>query len=373
MTASLTTINIAELMAEPSASRRNEVAAKIAADLSGHSLTAAEMKLGHDIVRILARDVEESVRASLSRGLRHSRNLPRDIARKLAEDIEDVALPMLADSLVLTDEDLIEIVLRGSPEKQEIIAGRPNLTETVTDSLITHAGEPAVAALMVNKSAAISEDSFNRTLSRFAGSDRVKEAMVMRERLPAPVAERLVTMVSEALQAHLVSTHDLAAETVADIVQASRERAIVHLSLGASDDELHKMVTQMHTDARLTPSLILRALYTGDIAFFEAALAARGDVPVSNARILIHDSSRRGLEALYNKASMPTGLYPMVRAAVEIADESGFDGKGSDLGGFRSNVITRVLTLADTSDAADTGLLLDRLWDVLVCKSLEPA
>ena len=100
-------------MAEPSPDVRAELAGKVAADLSANGLTPTEVRLAQDIVRALARDVEEAVRASLSRALRHSPNLPRDVARKLANDVEFVALPMLANSLVLTDEDLIEIVRAG--------------------------------------------------------------------------------------------------------------------------------------------------------------------------------------------------------------------------------------------------------------------
>ena len=186
--------------------------------------------------------------------------------------------------MVLTEEDLVEIIRRGSSDKQEAVARRPNLTEAVADCLITYAEEPAVAALMGNSTASIAEDSFNRAVTRFAGSNRVKEAMVMRDRLPATVAERLVTMVSKALQAHLVSVHDLAPETVSNIVSASREHAIIRLSHGASDEDLLQMAVQMYDAERLTPSLILRALYSGDIAFFEAALAARADVQLGNAR-----------------------------------------------------------------------------------------
>jgi uncharacterized protein (DUF2336 family) len=128
MPVSLSPKDVARLLAEPSPEMRAELAGKVAADLSANDLTQAEVKLAQDIVRILARDVVETVRASLARGLRHSPNLPRDVARKLAEDVELVALPVLADSLVLTDEDLIDIVRRGSMLKQKAIASRPNLT-----------------------------------------------------------------------------------------------------------------------------------------------------------------------------------------------------------------------------------------------------
>jgi uncharacterized protein (DUF2336 family) len=366
MATSLSSADVARLMAEPSADLRAELATKIAADLSGHTLTAAEVKLGQDIVRTLSRDVEESVRASLSRGLRHSTNLPRDVARKLAEDVEYVALPMLADSLVLTDQDLIEIVRHGSPLKQEAIASRRNLTEPVTGAIIDHAAEPAVVVLMGNNSAAIADDKFDHAVTRFTDNTRVKEAMVLREKLPVAVAERLVTMVSQALQAHLVKVHDLAPATAADIVLKSREREIIRLSLGASDTDLRHMIGQMHRNGRLTPSLIMRALCTGDIAFFEAAMAARSNIPVDNAQILIHEASRNGLQALYRRAEMPEALYGAVRAAVDVVDETGFDGEPRDLERFRSRVITRVLTLVDTVDPADADYLLDKLGDVLV-------
>jgi uncharacterized protein (DUF2336 family) len=352
-------------MAEPSAELRAELAGKIGADLSRSELTANEVKLGQDIVRILARDVEVDVRASLSRALRHSPHLPHDVARKLADDVEFVSLPMLADSLVLTDDDLIEIVRVSSSMKQEAIASRQNLTEAVSGALIDHAGEPAVMVLMSNNTASIANEKFDHAVTRFADSTRVKEAMVLREKLPVTVAERLVTMVSKALQAHLVKVHDLAPATAADIVLKSREQAIMHLSLGASDVDLRQMVAQMQRNGRLTPSLILRALCTGDIAFFEAAMAARGDIPVDNAQILIHDPSRNGLKALFRKAAMPAALYGAVRAAVDVVDEAAFDGEPRDVERFRSRIITRVLTLVETVDSADADYLVDKLGDLL--------
>jgi uncharacterized protein (DUF2336 family) len=371
MASSLTAHDVARLMSEPSPDLRAELAEKVAADLSANGLTAAEVKLAQDIVRVLARDVEEKVRASLSRALRHSPNLPRDVARKLAEDIEFVSLPMLADSLVLTDQDLIEIVRLGSSIKQEAIASRPNLAETVSDALVTHGEEPAVVVLMANNSAKIAEATFHRAATRFANSDNVKEAMVLRETLPITVAERMVTMVSKALQAHLVKAHALAPATAANIVMTSREHAIIRLSLGASDEELRHMVAQMHRNGRLTPSLVLRALCTGDIAFFEAAMAAKSDVPLDNAQILIHEPSRRGLKALYRKAAMPEALFLAIQAAVDVVDELQFDGEPRDLERFRERVISRVLTLVETVDAADADYLLEKLGDVLVHAPLD--
>jgi uncharacterized protein (DUF2336 family) len=366
MAASLTSQDVARLLSEPLADTRAALADKVATDLAGTGLTDAEAAVAKDIVRILARDIEATVRASVAEGLRHSRNLPHDVALKLAEDIDSIAMPMLTDSLVLTDDDLAAIVRQGSAGKQEAIAARPNLSETVSDALITHAGEPAVARLLANETAAIAESSLTRAVSRFAGSDAVKQAMVLRPSLPPAISERLVTLVSREWQAQLVNRHALSPGAAADIVLSSREQAVLHLSMGASDEALHDMVSHMHRNGRLTPTLMLRALCSGDIAFFEAALAVVGDVPLANAQVLIHDPSRQGLAALYRKAALPKRLLGAVRAAVEVVDETGFDGNPRDLERFRARVITRVLTTVESLDAADADYLVDKLGDVLM-------
>ncbi len=81
--------------------------------------------------------------------------------------------------------------------------------------------------------------------------------------------------------------------------------------------------------------------------------------------------SRRGLEALYNKAEMPEALYGVARGAIEVLDEMGRDEHAHDLERFRSRVITRVLAVVDTAEATDTDYLLDKLWEVLICKSVD--
>lgn len=366
MAASLTLHDVKRLLAEPSASARTETVDKVAAILTAARLTPQEITLAHDIVRILAWDVEEQVRAALSHGLRNARNLPRDVALKLADDIDSVALPMLADSLMLSDEDLVDIVRHGSAAKRETIAGRPELGGRVADALVIHAAEPAIVILMNNRTARISEASLGRAVTRFQDSERVKRAMVLRESLPLAVAERLATLVSKELQDHLVRFHALPHGMAADLVISAREQAVIRLSFGSSDEELHRMVTQMEHNGRLTPTLLLRALCTGDIAFFEAAMAVKGDVPLENAQRLIHDQGRQGLAALYRKAGLPEQMLPAIRAAVDVVEETGFDGNPRDLERFRARVISRVLTCVEAVEPEDADYLLAKLGDVLI-------
>jgi len=365
MTQALSDADVARLLADPSARNRASLAEKLAHDLDGDRLGDDAMTLAQDVVRLLARDVEVAVRAAVSHSLRHSRHLPRDVALRLAHDIEAVSLPLLAHSPMLTDDDLVALVRTGSPPRQAAIATRPTVSEPVSASIVTHADEKAVAALMGNPGAGISPDSLTRAVERFPDSEAVTGQMVRRETLPIAVAERLAALVSARLQTHLIQHHDLSPSIAADIVLRSREIAVIRLSAGAGEAALLCMVRQMHNSGRLDSSLVLRALCTGDIAFFEVAMAVLANVPVENARILIHDGAPGALAGLYRKADMPPSWFQMIRAAVDVVDGTGFDGRPRDLQRYRSRVITRVLTQLKVTDPVESDYLVDRLGEML--------
>ena len=63
-----------------------------------------------EVLRLMALDAAELVRRALAVTLKTSRELPRDVAVRLAHDVESVATPVLTFSPVLTDEDLAAIV-----------------------------------------------------------------------------------------------------------------------------------------------------------------------------------------------------------------------------------------------------------------------
>jgi hypothetical protein len=56
----------------------------------------------------------------------------------------------------------------------------------------------------------------------------------------------------------------------------------------------------------------------------------------------------------------------VVRAAVEVADETNFDGAEQNLERFRSRVITRVLMMAEKTNSDHAAPMLDKLWEVLI-------
>lgn len=357
--------DVDRLLKEPSPHVRSEIASKLAQEIDSPRLTESEFSLAQEIVRLMAKDVETSVRQALATSLRHAVKLPHDVALKLAQDVEQVALPILENSTVLTDDDLVTIIRTGSDSKHEAIAGRPNVSLQVSDALITSAGEKAVAKLMTNVTAQISEKSMSRAVDRFHGSDCVKEAMVKRSMLPVTVAERLATIVSDKLKDYLVAHHDLSPAVAADLILQSREQSVIGLATGRGEYDVEKLVVQMYNNKRLTPSVILRALCLGEVGFFESALAIMANVPLINARILIHDAGVLGMKTLYEKAGMPPGLLPIVRVALDVVHETELDGGEHDMERYRARVIERVVTHFEDLESEDVDYLLAKLGDIM--------
>lgn len=362
MSATLTEADVVRLLTDPSGDTRAVTADKIAKGLGSSALTDRERHLAMDIVRAMVKDAEVRVREALSRNLKTSHDLPHDVAVSLARDVESVALPMLEFSTVLTDADLVEIVRRSSGSKQVAVARRKTVSATVAEALIESNNREAVATLVGNEGAELSEAALQRVLDSYGDHQAVQGSLVHRRDLPITVAERLVALVSESLREYLVTHHDLPAAVATDLVLESRERATVSLlPPGAESADVEQLVHQLRVNGRLTPSLMLRSLCMGDMALFEASLAALARTSIDNARILIHDGGNLGLKSLYMRAGLPERLYPAFRVAVDVWGETDFDGLERDRERHMCRMIERILTQFEDVGQENLDYLLKKL------------
>src|SRR3546814_7798053 len=157
--------------------------------------------LAEDIFRKLAADAELLVREALSANLKTTADLPHDLALALARDVDSVSLPLLKYSEVLTDDDLIAIVRGKDAAAQQVaIAQRPTVSTAVADALIDTGNETAVARLVANAGADLTEAALGRVITSYQGSEAVAESIARRPNLPPAIFEHLVSAMSQQLQ-----------------------------------------------------------------------------------------------------------------------------------------------------------------------------
>lgn len=333
-----------DLLRDPSGERRAETAGKIAAEFERSKLTDAERSLAEEIFRIMVKDAEVRVREALANNLKSNRLVPHEVAVSLARDVNSVALPILEFSEVLTDEDLIEIISLQDGGKQSAIAGRQTVSERVSDAIVDTGNEAVVTRLVSNPGAEISDGAFDKVVDSLGGSESVLQAMSDRARLPVTIAERLVTLVAENLRAQIAERVNLPDSAMTDFILQVREQAVLSLSVESEFSDLLRLVQQLKENGRLTPSILLRSLVMGDLAFFEVAMAEMAGVRVENARELINDGGQLGLRAVFGKAGLPRNFFPAARAAIDVAQEMRYDGGEKDRERYSRRMIERVLT-----------------------------
>ena len=358
----LTDADIRMLVKGSEPEERALVAHRLCRHMDRADLTDAERAEAHQILRVMAHDAAEQVRRALAVTLKSSPLVPRDVANRLARDIESIAVPVLNFSPVFSDEDLAEIVRIGGPVRQVAVARRPVLSEKVTTVIAESAEAEAVRTASENKGAAFSEAGLQSAIDRFEASEVVLASIALRSALPASVSERLVTLVTGELRERLLSGHGVSAQTALAVAIGSRERASLDLvEQAARAADLPAFVAHLRRAQRLTPSLLLRGLVNAHMSFFEWGLAELSGVPHHRTWLMVHDAGDLGLAAIYERAGLPARLMPAFRAAVDAFHSLEFDGSADDVPRFQRRLLERFLSQPHSMSRDDVDYLLDKI------------
>lgn len=362
MRAHLTEADIRTLVKGPTEEARAQAAHKICRCIDEMELAPDERDYAEEILGIMAQDAAALVRRALSVALKNSPKLPREIANRLAADIDQIALPVIMNSPSLTDEDLIEIIRVNPPSKQIAVASRETLSAAVTTAIAEHGAPAAVERALSNDNAIFDENGLEITIARFAESEKITRAMAHRPVLPVRITEKLVAIVSGEVFDHLVNHHELSPQTAIDIAMGARERATIDLiEQAVRQADVAPFIKRIHVHGRLTPSLIMRALCMGHMEFVEHALAELAGLTHQRMWLMIHDNGPLGLKAAFDRAGLPPRLFPPFRAAVDLYHQVERDGDIEDRARFRQKMIERVLTLFQSIPKEDLDYLLEKL------------
>jgi uncharacterized protein (DUF2336 family) len=131
--------------------------------------------------------------------------------------------------------------------------------------------------------------------------------------------------------------------------------------------DLKAFCAHLHKTEKLTPSLILRCLAHGHMAFFEWALSERTGVPHHRIWLMVHDAGPLGLRAIYERAELPARLFPAFRAGVDTFHALQNEGSVMSVERLQERMLERFLTQSSGGGREDTEYLLEKM------NRLEPA
>lgn len=344
----LTQMDLQQLMQDPSPSKRAQVADKVTVLYHQEDISKREKEIALEILYILTQDIEVAVRRAVALSLADSLTIPHDLVLRLANDVADVASPILQYSNLLTEEDLIQIV-RSTQDALKLvhIAKRESLSSNLSDALLECREQKATYTLLHNGGANIPESALLRHWDSLSATPTLMEALVHRGNLPVAIAEKLFALVSDELKQHLAKNYKLPMTLVEDNIEDIREWTTLGMLMpddaenGLEEGDLEVFIDQLYMANRLTYSMVIRALCTGDLAFFESAMARLAGVPRFSARLLMFDSGPLGFKAFYEKANMPPAFFDAIRTTLKLALEITAYGRVKR-GDFRQRIVDRI-------------------------------
>ncbi len=357
----LTIADVENLFSEPTEDVRMGIAVKVAAQFNNSVLTPRERELAQEILGYLVLDVSAIVRRALSSALCGLPHAPREIVLQLAHDLDDVAEPLLQKSSVFADDDLAELVHGGTPLRQRLIAGRPDLGPVTCGAIATKADRSAVLVLITNNGTVIRPDVLEAIMERYSEDEDILNPMTHRADMPMRMIERIVTMVSAQLRDELVARHNIDPAIAATLEEQARERSLVALMNRATGESLDRLLVPLTEAGRLTPSLMLRAVCAGELEFVIRGVAIMTSIQAERAARLIHDVGPLGFRALHARAGMPELYYAAFRAALDVLLDLEAKGVTPEKRALKQMMIAKIGPHYCDGRAHDLDLLIDSL------------
>ena len=340
--------DVERLLRDDSPDSRSSVLEKVAVHYNDKTLTPSEQEVAEHIFRLLMKDVSTRVRQTLSEHMKANEQIPRDIVLHLAQDTETVAMPVLENSKVLSDADLVSIVESSHDTgKLMAITRRETVSPRVSDALVSTQYSQVVRSLLSNPQASISDNGLSKIVANFSENPEIVQALAAHPNLPVTVVERLISKASEQVASQLKEKYKL---TDADISQGSakvREEYMMRLLEGElSQEEIEGLVAQMAADGSLAASTLMTSLCRGQLAFFTVAIATMSNIPLPNAQKLLADRGEHGFRGLYKKSGLPESMMEAVRFVLRAVQN--LDGDEALPGSmfYASRLVDRILEAA---------------------------
>ena len=344
--------------AQERAEERAEATAALARAYIYSELSPEDHSAAEGAMLVLLDDPWPLVRQALADVLGASPNAPAAVVYALAGDLPEIAAPVLALSPLLVDADLIDAVATGGSMVQSAIASRAALPRSVAAAVAEVGAAEACLVLLNNRDADIAPFSLDRIVERYGHLGEIREPLTARDDLSAAARQALVTKLGESLAGYAVGREWLDVDNALRNAREACEKMTVALAARTPDAEMQPLVRHLRESGQLTADLILRALLSGNAAFFEGALAELTGVPLRRVSALIYDSSLSGARALFHKAGLPPSTYPAFREAIKVMREGGFVSEPKGIARLKRRMIERVLSRYDSKELGERAPLI---------------
>ncbi|WP_207480337.1 DUF2336 domain-containing protein [Arenibaculum pallidiluteum] len=275
------------------------------------SLTETERAIVLDILGLVIRDAERTVRVTLAARLAEDSAVPRALALQLAGDEIEIARPVLLHSDLLGDDDLIDLVRRHATPHQLAIAARRVVSPPVGDALVG-TGDAAVAAVLVrNAGARLSPGAVSILAEAAQRSADLGEPLLQRPELTPELAARLYWFVSVEFRRSLLRRFPIPADQLDRALQGTVQRLIDSSRRGLGPEHV-MLADRLHAAGSIDAAVLIQVLRVGRFELFAMLFGRLAGLPPQTIAQTISDPGGEGLALACRALEIDKGHFASI-------------------------------------------------------------
>lgn len=256
-------------------------------------------------------EAERDIRHRLSEKLAAADWAPNALINVLALDDIEIARPIIAQSPVLQDNDLMRLLVEATIEHQIEVARRPHISEAVVSAILEQSEPAVLTALVGNHTAELSPKDMQDLVEASRQIAALRTPLSQHPKLTGQLAKRLYLWVGLALRKGLADRFRLDVAVLDEALAASiNEAQAGHITPSSSSEAVPRMtregerevmeqrlIDKLYAAGQLRPGYLVRALREGRLGLFVGALAMLGRFDTAHVQATL-DSDRPELLAL---------------------------------------------------------------------------
>ncbi len=282
--------------------------------VQGAGLNQRERELMRDILRRLTRDVEMAIRVALAQRLSEDATAPHDLILLLVDDAIEVARPLILNSPLLTEADVLKLIAEAGVGHQEAVASRPKIGEPVTAALAHCEHESVLLALVRNVTARISETTYAVLVEKSRAMTGLAEPLVRRPDLPPQLATAMCEWVSDALKTYIMDNYSVSPRSL-DAAIADASQVVQSEPAGPHDpppDSAQKLISKLAASGQLKAGFLMRVLSQGQADLFDLGFAKILEIELEKFRDFFYQGGIRPVVLACRAAGIDRSVFATV-------------------------------------------------------------
>ncbi len=240
------------------------LARKVGAFLNEDHHPPEERKVVESVAMKLAKDISMEVRQTLAFEIRRARTLPKDLAERIARDVEDVSSPFLEQTEAFSPEDLAQLARELQEHARIAIARRNHVPSIVAVAIAEAGGERSVTFLLRNPGAEMAEAS-GIVLERFHHHRAMMDLLARRPDFPVALVSRIIDRVGEAARRELIERYGAPEKVAREATRLAEAESLVRWIIHASHGALNDYIRQKEALGAFTDRLLAELTRRGGV------------------------------------------------------------------------------------------------------------